>query len=172
MENHSQYIVIVIAIGAGILVYLVEFLWRKKREWKYLETQRRRVEIFKDVNFLGSSESKPRLVGTLFTCFYGIKIQFDPNNEEELEACENGLDQRCKEAKGQGLETYCDRLTEGEDYFLYIGKSLGSLSLDSCGHTSVEIEVLDKVIKSTNEKLSQLGIGESPSLHLQASHEY
>ena len=172
MENQPQYIIFIVAAGVGLVVYLWEFLWRRKREQEHLQTQRKKVEALKDINFLGGSESKPKLVNTLFTCFYGVKIQLDPDNEEALEACEIGIDQRCKEAKDRGLEIYCDRLTDGVDYFLYIGKSLGSLSLDSHGHVSIKVEILNEVIKNTNAKLSQFEISESPSLHLQASHEY
>jgi len=78
---------------------------------------RQRIEIFKGIDFLGTSEVEPRLIDTLFTCFYGIKIQLGPSNEEGLDACGSGSCERCKKARDIGLDTYCDCFTDGEDIF-------------------------------------------------------
>lgn len=168
----DKYFLIATAVLVGLLVYFWESLLNRRREKKHLDIQQKRVETFKGINFLGASQVKPRLVDTLFTCFYGIKIQLDPNNEEELEACASGSDERCKKARDIGLETYCDRLTDGEDYFIYIGTKIGSLNFESCGHASIETDELNRVIQDTNKRLCQVFTDEAPSLHLQSSHEY
>jgi hypothetical protein len=56
-----------------------------------------------------------------FIVFYGIKITIDPADEEVRVALESRSDPRCKAARQAGLQTHWGRLTDGKDYFLYIG---------------------------------------------------
>jgi hypothetical protein len=107
-----------------------------------------------------------------FIAFYGIKIELDPDNEDELDACDMQTDPRCREAKLVGLDTFSGRMTEGEDYFLYIGKRLARLGLENSQHSAQSIEQLSSLAIDVRVKLKAAGFLQSPELHFQFIGQY
>ena len=132
---------------------------------KYFKNRKASVEITSsDTRIIRSQNS--------FLVFYGVKIELDPDNYDEHEACSNRTDPRCVSADSANLQTFSDRLTDGEDYFLYIGQQLGLLGLNHQDYDNIETDELESCLSSVQEKLKSLGYSERPSLHLQSIYEY
>ena len=96
----------------------------------------------------------------------------DPNDKNKIESCANGSHKICKDAKKIALQTYCNRLTDGEDYFLYIGESLGELGLKYSDYVSIEDSDLKRTMQSVKDKRIALQLNQSPALHIQSIYEY
>ena len=107
-----------------------------------------------------------------FIAFYGIKIELDPDNEDELEACGMQTDPRCREAKRVGLESFSGRMTEGDDYFLYIGRRLAWLGLENGQYSTQSLEQLSSVAADVKVKLKAANFLQSPELHFQFIGQY
>jgi hypothetical protein len=107
-----------------------------------------------------------------FLGFYGIKIALDPNNEEEQEACGLGTDPRCIRALAAGLQTHTGRMTDGEDYFLYIGRRLTSIGLQAESHTTHTVAGVVAMASDIDPRLVQAGFRERPALHFQLQAQY
>jgi hypothetical protein len=107
-----------------------------------------------------------------FIAFYGIKIELDQDNEDELDACGMQTDPRCREAKRVGLESFSGRMTDGEDYFLYIGRRLASLGLENDQHSARSLEQLSSLAVDVKSKLKAAGFLQSPELHFQFIGQY
>jgi hypothetical protein len=107
-----------------------------------------------------------------FIAFYGIKIELDPGNEDELDACGMQTDSRCREAKRVGLESFSGRMTDGEDYFLYIGRRLAWLGLENGQHSAQSLEQFSSMAVDVKAKLKAAGFLQSPELHFQFIGQY
>ena len=107
-----------------------------------------------------------------FVAFYGIKFALDPDNEDELDACDTDADARCIWAKRAGLETFTGRMTEGEDYFLYIGRRLAWLGIEHDQHLTQSAEQLSAVAADVSAKLKAGDFSESPEIHFQFIGQY
>ena len=107
-----------------------------------------------------------------FIAFYGIKFELDPDDEEGLDACDAGTDARCVKARQAGLETYTGRMTDGEDYFLYIGKRLASLGIEHDQYVTLSVEQLTSLCADVNAKLRTADFPQPPELHFQFIGQY
>ncbi|MGM9480054.1 hypothetical protein ACS5PN_02570 [Roseateles sp. NT4] len=107
-----------------------------------------------------------------FIAFYGVKFELDPDNEDELDACDTDADPRCVQAKRAGLETFTGRMTEGEDYFLYVGRRLAWLGIEHDPHQARSAEQLSAVVEDVKAKLQVAGFSESAELHFQFIGQY
>jgi hypothetical protein len=107
-----------------------------------------------------------------FIAFCGIKFELDPDNEEELDACGDDTDARCVRARRAGLETFTGRMTDGEDYFLYIGRRLAWLGIEHDQHLSQSAEQLAAVAADVKAKLKTADFSESPEIHFQFIGQY
>ena len=107
-----------------------------------------------------------------FIAFYGIKFELDPDDEDELDACDTDADPRCQRAKRAGLETFTGRMTEGEDYFLYIGRRLAWLGIEHEQHLSQSAEQLSSAVADVKAKLQAAGSVQPPELHFQFIGQY
>lgn len=96
----------------------------------------------------------------------------DPENEDELDSCDEGDDPRCLAAKRAGLETFTGRMTDGEDYFLFIGRRLAWLGLEHEQHSAQSTDHLVSVFNDVNAKLKVAGFSQPPFLHLQFIGQY
>jgi hypothetical protein len=116
---------------------------------------------------------KERTVGAdSFVGFFGIKIALDPDDEDTLDAIGADTDPRCMHAKRVGLETHSGRMTNGEDYFLYIGQRIGWLGLEHEAHVQVDMGQFTEIQRSVLAKLKEAGFSENPALHLQFVAQY
>ena len=107
-----------------------------------------------------------------FIAIYGIKIPLDPENEDEWDACGEETDSRCLAAKRVGLERHSGRMTDGEDYFLFIGHKVAWLGLEHDKHVAQTIESRSSIAAEVGTKLRAAGFSESPGLHFQFIGQY
>src|SRR5258708_5824713 len=107
-----------------------------------------------------------------FIAFYGIKIAIDPADEQVHDALESRSDPRCKAAKRAGLQIHWGRLTDGKDYFLYIGHRIGWLGVENDGHVQVPTDKLTEIMTRVQSKLKEARFDQSPALHLQLEAQY
>src|SRR5262249_20758136 len=107
-----------------------------------------------------------------FVAFFGVKIALDPDDEETLDAVGSGTDKRCKAAKAVGLQTQGGRMTDGEDYFLLIGRRLGWLGLEHEQYVRIAGEDLAELQLDVRRKLQAAGFAEEPAMHLQFVGQY
>jgi hypothetical protein len=107
-----------------------------------------------------------------FVAFYGIKVPLDPDDEETLDACGMETDPRCVAAKRAGLQTHSGRMTNGEDYFLYLGIRFAWLGLEHDQYMNVSRQQLMETISDVQTKLKTAGFEQLPSLHLQFVGQY
>ena len=105
-----------------------------------------------------------------FVAFYGIKFQLD--NGDELDACCLGNDWRCRAAAESGLESHSDRMTDGGEYFLFIGERLAWLGLEHDSYSRVDPRDLAETMDRVATKLRHAGFSNTPSLHLQFVAQY
>lgn len=63
-------------------------------------------------------------------------------------------------------------MTNGEDYFLYVGHRIGWLGLEHEAHVQVGVEQLTEIQGSLRAKLKEAGFSEDPALHLQFVAQY
>lgn len=108
-----------------------------------------------------------------FLGFYGVKIALHPDDEETFEACGVGTDPRCVRARGTGLETWSGRMTEGEDYYLYVGRRVASIGLEAASHTAVSRQSLQALFDDVDRRLATAGLSSTlPALHFQLEAQY
>jgi hypothetical protein len=107
-----------------------------------------------------------------FVAIYGVKITLDPEDEEELDACGAQTDPRCLAAKRAGLESHSGRMTDGEDYFLFIGRTIAWLGIEHDQHATQSIERLSSIAIDVNAKLKLAGFEQPPELHFQFIGQY
>ena len=107
-----------------------------------------------------------------FIAFYGIKFELDPDDEDELDACDTGADARCLKARQVGLESYTGRMTDGEDYFLYIGARLASLGIEHDQYVAQSVEQLSSLATDVKAKLKAADFSQPPGLHFQFIGQY
>lgn len=104
--------------------------------------------------------------------FFGIKLPLDPEDEDTLDACGDETDPRCVAAKAVGLQVHCGRMTDGEDYFLYVGHRLGWIGVQRASHVTVSEPRFLEIAAMVRGKLVEAGFLEQPELHLQLEAQY
>lgn len=107
-----------------------------------------------------------------FVGFYGIKIALSPDDEDTQEACALGTDPRSARAIAAGLETHVGRMTDGEDYFLYIGRIVASIGLQANPYVAHPLPSLVHIAQDVDARLQQAGFREKPALHFQLEAKY
>jgi hypothetical protein len=107
-----------------------------------------------------------------FVAFFGIKLSLDPEDEDVLDACGDETDSRCVTAKAAGLQVHSGRMTDGEDYFLYVGRRLGWIGLQHDKHTTLSEPQFLEIAASVRRRLLEAGFQEQPELHLQLEAQY
>ena len=97
--------------------------------------------------------------------FFGIRLQISPS---EVESVERRIDPRMKRAQASGLQCYwSDFGSEGERYYLYIGKQVGIFGIENKSEMHLSIDDLTKLASETNIKLNQAGFGGTSELFVQ-----
>jgi hypothetical protein len=116
---------------------------------------------------------KESIVGAdAFVAFFGVKIALDPDDEETLDACGAETDKRCTAAAAVGLQTHSGRMTDGEDYFLLIGRRLAWLGLEHDPYVRVGADDMNEIQLDVKRRLRAAGFTEEPALHLQFVGQY
>jgi hypothetical protein len=103
-------------------------------------------------------------------CYFGVRFRID--SKKELDALERNTDPRLVAARRVGLQVYCDRLTEGEPYFLLIGTELGIFGPQHELEKAIGLESLFPIIEETRRKLHEAHLLGEPTLHLQWIAQY
>jgi hypothetical protein len=102
-----------------------------------------------------------------FTAFFGIRIPYDPEDEESLDHWNGGAHPDSPAARDRGLEVYTDRDTDGGEHFAYVGRSLGTLGYEDAMHVRVSPAAFAALAEATTRDLRELGYQDEPALHLQ-----
>jgi hypothetical protein len=63
-------------------------------------------------------------------------------------------------------------MTDGEDYFLYIGHCLGSIGLQHDRYIKISSDRLAQIQTEVTAKLKEAGFSETPACYLQLSAQY
>lgn len=110
--------------------------------------------------------------GDSFLAFYGIKFALSPQDEAELDACGSRTDPRCIAARRVGLDSFSGRLTNGEDYFLYLGKRIAMLGLENDTHSAQSADHLSTLAEQVSAQLKAAGFTQPAEFHFQLIAEY
>jgi hypothetical protein len=105
----------------------------------------------------------------VFIALYGVKIAISRTDEDALGA---RTESRLRDARQHGLHVYWGRLTDGEDYFLYVGHQIGLLGVENDTYIQVPLDKLTETAISVQARLKEAGFRESPALHLQLQAQY
>jgi hypothetical protein len=104
-----------------------------------------------------------------FIAFFGVRFEL---SEEEIEPCETKEDERIRRARKAKLDFCFDRPTDGEKYFLYVGRSLAGLGGEAEVYETLSEAQFLAVVSETKTRLTQAGISSEPSLHFQLIAQY
>jgi hypothetical protein len=107
-----------------------------------------------------------------FLAFYGVKIELDPKDEELLDACGAQTDRRCVAAQRAGLQTHYGRMTDGDDYFLFVGLPVARIGLEYDTHAALTHDRLLDIMSRVKAALPQAGFSQKPALHFQFEGQY
>jgi hypothetical protein len=84
---------------------------------------------------------RARMGADVFIALYGVKIAISRSDEDALDALGARTEPRLRDARQHGLHVYWGRywgrLTDGEDYFLYVSHQIG---LPGCARLSTKPE--------------------------------
>ena len=105
-----------------------------------------------------------------FIVFYGVRFDVGDADESESLAVKN--DTRLALAKRGGLDTYIGRVTDGEPYFLFVGRRLGLFGVEGATSMSFKTEELAQLATETDTRLSALGIRGEPKFWFQLEAQY
>jgi len=104
-----------------------------------------------------------------FIAFFGVRFDL---SEEELESCEAMEDTRIRRARKAKLDYCFDRATDGEKYFLYVGRSMAALGVEAGVYETLSESEFARVVSETKTRLAQAEISGEPSLHFQLIAQY
>ncbi|GAB2842707.1 hypothetical protein GCM10027277_07430 [Pseudoduganella ginsengisoli] len=107
-----------------------------------------------------------------FVAFYGVKIALNPDDEEVFDACGDNTDPRCIAAQQVGLDTFNGRMTDGEDYFLYVGRQLAWMGLEHDTYAAADVKRLAGLAADVDAKLKAAGFAQAAALHFQFIGQY
>jgi hypothetical protein len=110
--------------------------------------------------------------GDAFIAFYGVKIAISRTDKDTLDALKRRTESRLRGARQHGLHVYWGRLTDGEDYFLYVGHQIGLLGVENNTYVHVPLDKLTETAISVQARLKEAGFVESPALHPQLEAQY
>lgn len=106
-----------------------------------------------------------------FIAFYGLRFQLTAD-ADEIDDMDEGSDPRFVAAKQGKLHHYVGRLTDGEPFFLFIGKSFGIYGVENKHERALSIEEIENVATETRETLRRVGLEGTPQLWFQLEAQY
>jgi hypothetical protein len=107
-----------------------------------------------------------------FAAFYGIRLAIEGDDDEDLEPYEDGSHEAIQRAHHADLDTYFARLTDGEPYFLLVGKRLAVLGVENEQGCTISDAEFERITTETRRRLVTAGFTASPALHLQLDAQY
>src|SRR6266436_9114232 len=93
--------------------------------------------------------------------FYGVRITIA---DEDLEACEEESHEVVRLAHDADLDTYLGRLTDGELYFLLIGKRLAVLGVENDTERAFSDAEFGRISSETRRRLVAGGFDQQAAL--------
>jgi hypothetical protein len=101
--------------------------------------------------------------------YFGVRYEL---SEEEMDACEAGEDERTLRARRAKLDYCFDRPTDGEGYFLYVGRRLANLGVEADVYEELSELGLLEIMAKTKTSLAKAEIAGEPALHFQLIAQY
>ena len=92
-----------------------------------------------------------------FIAFYGIRSEI--GDADAADAIYDRNDTRLASAKRAKLDTYIGRLTDGEPYFLFIGRRLGVFGVEGETSKAFPADDLARIAQQTDDAMISLGLG-------------
>ena len=120
----------------------------------------------------GGTLGGPTMGADAFAAFYGIRLMIDGDEDEDLEPYEDESHEDIRRAHDEGLDTYFGRLTDGEPYFLLVGKRLAVLGVENEPDCVISDGEFARITAEVRRKLAAAGLKETPALHLQLDAQY
>ncbi|XZE22273.1 hypothetical protein SH449x_002192 [Pirellulaceae bacterium SH449] len=105
-----------------------------------------------------------------FISFYGTR--YEVGDADDADSLNEQNDSRLALAKSGRLDTYIGRLTDGEPYFLFIGRRLGVFGVEGQSSTSFTADEISLIASQTDEKLDSLGIPGERRIWFQLEAQY
>jgi hypothetical protein len=97
--------------------------------------------------------------------FFGVRVELE---EVDIELCEMRMHPLLIAARGGGLDHYWANFgSPGEKYYLFIGKLIGILGVESEMELRISADELNAIATFTSVKLVKSGVQGSPSFFLQ-----
>ncbi len=107
-----------------------------------------------------------------FAAFYGIRLVIEVEDDEDLEPYEDESHDDIQRAHHVDLDTYFGRLTDGEPYFLLVGKQLAVLGVEFDPDCVISDGEFARIAEEVRRKLAAAGFEETPALYLQLDAQY
>ena len=102
--------------------------------------------------------------------YYGLRFNI---SVAEIDAIDEGTDQRVIAANSQDLEYYCSDLSSfDKQYFLFIGEDIAVLGRDDEVEAELTAEEYNAITESVRAKLKRAGFEEPPQLYMQWLHVF
>jgi len=96
--------------------------------------------------------------------FLGIRFEVPPN---EVEAVERRIDPRMKKAQANKLQCYwSDFGSEGEHYYLFVGKNIGVFGIEDRSELQMEMAEINGLAAETSSRLARAGFASEPILYV------
>lgn len=106
-----------------------------------------------------------------FVSFVGIRYELS-DDPDALEPFERETDPRQVAAGQVGLDQYVSRATEGDPYFLYVGRLLGSFGYQDDTVKSLTSQEVRDTFEDVSERLRRGGFEVEPELWFQFEGQY
>jgi len=97
-----------------------------------------------------------RWVADAFIVFFGSRYEI--GDADEADALDDRNDPRLAAAKQGALDTYIGRLTDGEPYFLLIGRRIGVFGIEGETLKDYSEDELTQIASQTRVLMASLGL--------------
>lgn len=104
--------------------------------------------------------------------YYGVRDTVTNDDEEQIEMLETRQHWTQQSARNARLNHWWGLLTDGSDYHILLGKEVGIFGLEGDYHKSIDLTTLHQMKEEVQAAFQELGIKESPSLHIQLEADY
>ena len=120
--------------------------------------------------FLSNNKLGLLMGADAFHAFYGLR--YEVADADEVDELDEKNDPRLAAAKKGRLHVCTGRMTDGEPYFLFIGRHLGMFGVEGETEKSFDMQDLSKQAEETASKLQEVGLAGEPRLWFQLEAQY